>query len=168
MNVESEGRGSLLQRSHQRRNSDIAAKPRAILTQDQAVEIFMLKPPALDSKSRKSSHRVAQKYNVSEKTVRDIWTGRTWHAETKHLDPCRPARKSGPPGRPLGKKDRAPRRVMHTRAIGVMNAARAIAPEDLDPFHDDWPYWARAKNFSGVSLPPIIVYTPLWRAESGH
>jgi hypothetical protein len=28
-------------------------------------------------------------FGVSEKTIRDIWVGRTWKAETRHLDPFR-------------------------------------------------------------------------------
>ena len=147
--------------SHASQKSGAVAKPRAILTQDQAVEIFMLKPPASDPKSSKHSHRVARRYDVSEKTVRDIWRGRTWHAETKHLDPCRPARISAPPGRPLGKKDRAPRRISHSTEASGAKEANILALED--PFHDDWPYWARAERYSAVTLPPVIVFTPLSR-----
>ncbi len=29
-------------------------------------------------------------FGVSEKTIRDIWVGRTWKAETQHLDPLLP------------------------------------------------------------------------------
>jgi hypothetical protein len=29
-------------------------------------------------------------YGVSEKTTRDIWMGRTWKAETRHVDPLLP------------------------------------------------------------------------------
>ena len=39
---------------------------------------------------------VARTYKVSEKTVRDIWRGRTWHHETLHLDPPRAARADAP------------------------------------------------------------------------
>jgi hypothetical protein len=55
------------------------------LTRKQAVDIFRLSLPQTPSESLKSkiSRRpsaagVAREYGVSEKTVRDIWTGRTW------------------------------------------------------------------------------------------
>jgi hypothetical protein len=58
---------------------------RAGLTSEQAVDIFRLSLPRAQSESFKSkiSRRpsavgVARKYGVSEKTIRDIWTGRTW------------------------------------------------------------------------------------------
>jgi hypothetical protein len=38
----------------------------------------------------RSSSKVSRMYGVSEKTIRDIWVGRTWKAETRHLDPLRP------------------------------------------------------------------------------
>ena len=148
------------------KRSGTIAKPRAILTEEQAVAIFMLKPSTSDPSSKKSSHDVARTFHVSEKTVRDIWRGRTWHAETKHLDPSRPARNSAPPGRPLGKKDKAPRRGSHGKGTSVVSTAQAIDNTFEDPFHEDWPNWARADSFSGVALPPLIVFTPLCRANS--
>ena len=62
-----------------------AAKPRAIITSDDAVRIFSLSLPYDDPKSagcgkpkRPSAIAVAREYGVSEKTIRDIWSGRTW------------------------------------------------------------------------------------------
>jgi hypothetical protein len=46
-------------------------------------------------------------YGVCEKAVRDIWVGRTWAAETWHLDPSRPL-KIKYAGRPLGCRDAKP------------------------------------------------------------
>ena len=88
------------------------AKPKAILTYDKVIDIFKLRP---DSKlargaGSRASAAVAFDFGISEKTVRDIWRARTWHRETLHLDPCRPARAMALPGRPLGRKDSAPRR----------------------------------------------------------
>ena len=57
--------------------------PRARLTQDQAIEIFKMRSSASSAISIAESHR------VSEKTVRDIWIGRTWSRETCHLDMAR-------------------------------------------------------------------------------
>ena len=87
-----------------------AAKPRAILTEEQAVAIFSLRGSSTYAQSRQSTDAVARSFKVSEKTVRDIWNGRTWHRETLHLDPSRPLREIVPPGRPAGRKDSAPRR----------------------------------------------------------
>jgi hypothetical protein len=65
-------------------------RPRAILTEAEAVEIYQCqrtKPmrfrfdPALTGKTS----AVAKKYNVSPKAVRDIWNRRTWTMETQHL-----------------------------------------------------------------------------------
>ncbi len=58
-------------------------KPRAKLTQDQAVDIFKMKSSA------PSAAKESVIYGVSEKAVRDIWTGRTWSRETCHLDSAR-------------------------------------------------------------------------------
>lgn len=63
-------------------------KTRAILTVDQAVRIYRIK---LDSNQRYKSKgalaaAVANSFGVSEKAVRDIWSGRTWLRETKLVD----------------------------------------------------------------------------------
>ena len=82
-----------------------ACKSRAILTEDQAAEIFQIKldDDRLPSNQRISSSAVGQLFGVSEKTVRDIWKGRTWIRERVHLDPSRAAiadRTLKRPGRP--------------------------------------------------------------------
>ena len=81
-----------------------ACKTRAILTADQAVEIFKIKlSNHTATRSQTISPRsVACEFGVSEKAVRDIWKGRTWLRETMHLDPARAilAARLRPPGRP--------------------------------------------------------------------
>jgi len=47
------------------------SKPRAVLTESQAVSI-------MDLKGKASSFDLAPVYGVSEKAIRDIWSGRTW------------------------------------------------------------------------------------------
>ena len=47
---------------------------------------------------------------MSEKTIRDIWMARTWHHETLPWDLNRLPKKIAKSGRPLGRKDNAPRR----------------------------------------------------------
>ena len=80
-----------------------ACKTRAILTAEQAIDIFKIKisgPAAI--RQQLSPSKVARAFGVNEKTVRDIWKGRTWFRETMHLDPARviTAASLRPPGRP--------------------------------------------------------------------
>lgn len=66
--------------------------PRALLTEQQAVEIYKYR----NAKDRRQAHLffshlvgkssvLAMKYNISPKAVRDIWNRRTWTQETRHL-----------------------------------------------------------------------------------
>ncbi len=74
-------------------SSTSSPKTRSILTEEEAVAIFKIKITN-DSTSRSerlSAAAVARDYRVSEKTIRDIWTARTWIREIVHLDPVRAA-----------------------------------------------------------------------------
>ena len=86
-----------------------ACKTRAVLTEAQAVEIFLIKIANDDvpKRSRRSAASVARQFGVSDKAVRDIWTGRTWFRELIHLDPARAAmpERLKRPGRPRGRRD---------------------------------------------------------------
>jgi hypothetical protein len=83
-----------------------ACKTRTVLSKQQVIDIFKVR---LTNDSSEPVHRIgarllAEQYLVNEKTVRDIWCGRTWHRETLHLDPNRkldPSRFKAP-GRPRG------------------------------------------------------------------
>jgi hypothetical protein len=83
--------------------SFILFKPNARLTQHQAIDIFKMKSSAL------TAVKIAVSYGVSEKAVRDIWKGRTWSRETRHLDNTRTVvlKKVG---RPIGRRDQKPRK----------------------------------------------------------
>ena len=84
---------------------------RAILTDEQAQEIFR-KKPSPHSKGRERAAALARMYGVSIKTVRDIWIGRTWYRATYHLDASKPPaieRLAKKLGRPKGIKDSKPR-----------------------------------------------------------
>ena len=85
-------------------------RARAKLTQSDALDIYHCKGGFT------SAAAVSKLYGVSEKAVRDIWTGRTWSKETWHLDESRPLpiRKMG---RPLGRKDAQPRKPRVLRKI---------------------------------------------------
>ena len=67
----------------------------------------------------------AAAYGVSEKTIRDIWSGRTWKHATCSLSGCG----SWIPkkcGRPQGSKDRMPRKARKTEPTACFTA---ITPE---------------------------------------
>ena len=79
---------SLADANHLRILSSIqACKTRAILTADQAAEIFTIHLANLNqahAKARTGAAKVASAFGVGEKTVRDIWRGRTWIRELAH------------------------------------------------------------------------------------
>ena len=70
-----------------------ACKTRTILTTEEAIEIFRIylsnnrKPSKAGATA--SAAKVAAAFKVNEKTIRDIWSGRTWIRELMHLDPAR-------------------------------------------------------------------------------
>ena len=89
---------------------------RSVLTAPQVLEIFMLKNSGNSQFSAQNGNvrakLIGQYFHVSSKTIRDIWTGRTWYRETHHLDPTRSdarERLDKRPGRPKGAKDSKPR-----------------------------------------------------------
>jgi hypothetical protein len=79
------------------------SKLRTRLCKAEVVEIFLRKH------TQKSPTVVSRLCGISEKAVRDIWSGRTWSKETQHLDPSRSVclKKIG---RPAGSKDTKPRK----------------------------------------------------------
>ena len=81
---------------------------RAKLTNDEVVDIFRCR------RYTTAAAEVSKGYGVSEKAVRDIWTGRTWSRVTCHLDTSRPAHFKTL-GRPIGSKDTKPRK--HANAL---------------------------------------------------
>ena len=65
-------------------------KRRAILSEAQAIQIFQIKLTADKSMHKyPSSVHIGSIFGISEKAVRDIWTGRSWARLTRHLDPRR-------------------------------------------------------------------------------
>ena len=126
---------------------DKCLKPRAVLTEDQVIEIFRIslvkRSPEIANFTATS---VARKFGVSEKTVRDIWTGRTWYDETLPLDPHRQPKIRAKTGRPLGCKDRAPRKP---RAIGNIDEnSTEAAEQERSAMHAQAP----SENLSENSL----------------
>jgi hypothetical protein len=83
--------------------STVRSKPRARLTENQAIYIFTIRSSGL------SASKIAKSFSVSEKAIRDIWTGRTWSTETHHLDTARTVVLKQV-GRPKGCRDQKPRK----------------------------------------------------------
>jgi hypothetical protein len=88
--------------------SDEKKKPRAILTEQQAVEIFGLASSHQDVVF--SAAALARRYGVNERTVRDIWKQRTWIHATRPFEGSLQIRSKNRVGRPKGSKDSKPRK----------------------------------------------------------
>jgi hypothetical protein len=58
------------------------ARPRAVLSKEQAIEIFRYKTNLGNQSMTATSITLAKKYNVNSKTIRDIWSGRSWFEAT--------------------------------------------------------------------------------------
>ena len=52
--------------------------PRAVLTKEKAMEIFAYKQKLGNQSLTAMSIELADQYNVNSKTIRDIWSGRSW------------------------------------------------------------------------------------------
>jgi hypothetical protein len=89
---------------------------RAILSRTAAREIFAVKSNLGLESANQVSIRLAAKYRISPKAIRDIWKGRSWLDATFDLwnEVDRPPRRIV--GRPKGKKDSKPRIKGQTRA----------------------------------------------------
>jgi hypothetical protein len=102
-------------------------KPQARLTETEAIEIFKSRGP------NQSASSVCRRFGVSEKTVRDIWKGRTWAKETWHLDTSRVI-KNVKVGRPVGCRDTKPRNkkvVSLERVDGNSGISQGTTPHKL-------------------------------------
>jgi hypothetical protein len=93
-----------------------SSRSRMILSRAAAREIFIARRNLGLESAHQASIRIAAKYHISSKAIRDIWKGRSWLDATFDLwnEEDRPARRVV--GRPKGKKDSKPRakRQAHT------------------------------------------------------
>ena len=116
-------------------------KARAKLTRSDVLDIYKCKG------SVTSATALSKHYGVSEKAVRDIWTGRTWSKETWHLYKSQPypAKKMG---RPIGRKDAQPRKQRSLRLeICSLQTSDHLSSEsqstDIEPIFsmmmNEWP-----------------------------
>jgi hypothetical protein len=126
------------------------ARPRAILSKNDAIAIFQMKG------SSSSATQVAMPYGVSEKTIRDIWTGRCWGAATWHLDRSR-VLKIKPSGRPPGRRDSRPRKHKRRKQEsenGVSNGRAEQKPDVIAEKHPANKKNTLTRNISG-NLSPL-------------
>ena len=65
--------------SQQSQQRPTAGKHRRRLTESQVQRIYLAKKPGIQAT------KIAGSFGVNEKTVRDIWSGRTWAKETLHV-----------------------------------------------------------------------------------
>jgi hypothetical protein len=116
--------------------ASVPCKPRARLTQDQAVDVFTMR------NSSSSAVIIANRYGVSEKAIRDIWKGRTWSMETGHLDTSRTVvlKKTG---RPRGSTDQKPRKKRFAAKMPTShrrsNIPKAVMASGADLLQEDRP-----------------------------
>ena len=101
---------------------------RCRLTEDEAIGIFQCK----DGPS--NATKTARAFCVSEKTVRDIWTGRTWAKETSHLDASRTI-KATQMGRPKGRRDSHPRK---SRRVNNSHTLQALSGQVTAKHYPGW------------------------------
>ncbi len=83
---------------------NLELRTRAKLSSAQVIQIFQIR----QTLPIEPAAKVANIFGVSEKTVRDIWKGRTWINETWHLDTSRVVVQKNI-GRPKGARDSKPR-----------------------------------------------------------
>ena len=98
------------------------SKARARLSKAEVIQIFKLRVCTDRTSKLQTALEVARTYCVNDKTVRDIWNGRTWAHETKHIDRDKEMSPSRL-GRPKGHKDSKPRQ---RRSVGKCNLDSAI------------------------------------------
>ena len=98
------------------------AKPRAILNEMQAIQIFQIKLSANTFMyPYQSSAKIAELFGISKYAVLEIWKGHTWGNETCHMDPSLPAPVKKHAGRPKGfSKDSKPRATLRQRNAVVV------------------------------------------------
>ena len=101
-----------------------STRSRVVLSRTAAREIFIVRSHLGLESAHQASIRLAAKYRISSKAIRDIWKGRSWLDATFDLwsEEDRPCRRMI--GRPKGKKDSKPRAKRQARAETHGNECR--------------------------------------------
>ncbi len=140
-------------------------RPRASISRTEAREILIVKSKLRLEGSHHASIRLAAKYRISSKAIRDIWKGRSWLDATFDLwsEEDRPPRRVV--GRPKGKKDSKPRvkaqarAGQDTRKNALQNATCASNPparsacNDLSQYRFKYAYHFNANRASDSGHP---------------
>ena len=161
-------------------------RPKAVLTEKNATDIFLLKHRHGFPTDHAASCFLAKKYSVSSKTIRDIWSGRSWLETTFDLwdTADRPDRKLV--GRPKGSKNSKPKRFnaeyvvenISSRCQKIANSSEQMQSLDAGSFKEAFAA-AHATNCSdpihGLSVPirPASILDMLkqdaaWQTASAH
>jgi hypothetical protein len=106
-------------------------KPSAVLTKGQAIDIFRLSLTHSSKEKKPTAVSVSRAFNINEKTVRDIWSARTWHDETLPLDVNRTPRAAKKIGRPPGKIDSKPRKPRTVKSLS--STPQTQATDNAEP-----------------------------------
>ena len=109
-------------------------RSRVVLSKKAAREIFIVKSNLGLESAHQASIRLAAKYRISSKAIRDIWKGRSWLDATFDLwsEEDRPCRRVI--GRPKGKKDSKPRAKARAGQDAHGNDGQCAASASRPPF----------------------------------
>jgi hypothetical protein len=99
-------------------------KRRAILTEQQAVDIFECRSTNSISMVVSSASFVANRYGINERTVRDIWKQRTWARTTNALAGVVGQMAEKKLGRPIGSKESRPRKKRLATGIPISSRSQ--------------------------------------------
>mmetsp|Transcript_4242 Transcript_4242/g.12108 ORF Transcript_4242/g.12108 Transcript_4242/m.12108 type:complete len:175 (+) Transcript_4242:138-662(+) len=160
-------------------------KTKAVLTQTDVLAIFMIKVDALPAR-RPTPGQVASRFGVTEKTIRDIWAGRTWRQETKHLDVSRVnvREEVRRPGRPKGNRESSsscsssrpdvldPHRTFRLAQSCINSAFSSpneicVSRETADELKHEFSHLQRVPLFTGVGDDPFHDDWPYWSVTIG-
>ena len=104
---------------------------RARLTLGEVLAIFNMK------NSSAVAAKIAQAHGVNEKTIRDIWKGRTWAKDTLHLDKSRsPTVKEA--GRPVGCKKSSKSCITKTKDSSLQQVKDKNGKKGIDDELFEW------------------------------
>ena len=119
---------------------------RAKLSSAQAIQIFQIRRTLPTEPAAK----VANVFGVNEKTVRDIWKGRTWIKETWHLDTSRLVVQKNI-GRPKGARDSKPR--MPKTEVQTKESVLSYPYTEIQSSRNEWlEVIERCTNFDSSSV----------------
>ena len=108
-----------------------------ILTKEKVQQIFAIKMKGYAScvhVKADNAISTAVKFGVSEKTIRDVWSGRTWCEITGM--PRNPNRRLSA-GRPKGAKDKKPRKPK-CKKIQVLTSLEVFQMNSIDDYLFNW------------------------------